>query len=191
MVPKGDVLGWQLSLVADGVRPAWLCASGEYSRRVVAARIRREAAWQGRLRLTPDLRVASDGMELGFLVTAAPVRVPPVVTHAWVGRQLGLPCSSADPWSERARVYALVGVRRTDSNRRLRITPNSPVGPLGYGWRVPCEAVVTTFWCPDASEAHAWCAQFLRHASRFQASHLAPRDLRLFYCVLAASDGEL
>lgn len=168
-----------MQLVADGVRPAWLCMPGEAPR----AALRSEAERMG-LHVS-DAEVAVDGEQLGVLVSRRRVRVPPRPTHAWVGRQLGLPCSSArDPWAAARRghaAFAALGAR----------APGAPLQVAQRrrgGWRVRgMELAFTTFWCADAAMAHAWCGRFASRARAFELRRLRPLGLELCYLVVGAA----
>lgn len=166
-----------LRAVATGMRPAWLCSPGEALRADVEA-----AAARLNLCVSPDLFAVDDGL-LGFLVTRRPCTLPRggLVTHGWVGRKLGIPCSNDAPWARKAEsCYAVLGWNP------VGVGPSVRAARGGTSWRVSCVGMLTTFWCTDENAANAWWdALSAKPATRrFREKVLAPQGHDLFFVVL-------
>ena len=171
-------------MVHAGVRPGYLHDHTPSPQHLAKQKL---VALAARLSLSPhlnmvDVQVAASGGREAFkcvLVTPQPSgeRAPRGVsalrmTHTQLGSALGLPCASNTPWEgarEGAKIMGSVSIQATDAQ-----------GTAQLGCSLAEHGVyVTSFWCPHAREARAWCRAFKRRAARFEADVLRPLHLRI------------
>jgi hypothetical protein len=182
MPRASDFEPWNLTLVAEGIRPAWMGFARD------RARVERAAKRRG-LFVSADLRLDEDTVVL--LVTKKPLRSPRA-DHLYVGKALGLPCASGDPWGEGAAVYVSVGLRRPGAKVAAAAVPRPrkrAYWRVSWTWPEPHDdgsLIITTFLCTSADRAAAWCRDLVaRMASNEELSRmLRASRLEPFYVVL-------
>ena len=110
------------------------------------------------------------------LVTRDDIELPlrpgkkyPHLTHAELGRLLGLPCSNNDPWKSRkdTNTFFELSIVKRDS---CSVFPtNDP------------SVIVTTFVCKSTEEAQRWFKDLKKKAARVVREYLKPAGLQLCF----------
>lgn len=101
---------------------------------------------------------------LRVLVVRRGVQLPSEFSHAAMGRLLGIPCSSDDPWGPGNNVFYEVDIVASDDC-------------YSFAPRENRRASVTTFFCKDQRAAKRFFAAFKQRAKAFTNKHLAPANL--------------
>lgn len=101
----------------------------------------------------------------GVLVTRNPL-VETHLTHLEMGKLLGLPCSSNQPWKDPryTNTYVEIDIVSRGDCYTAKEASRDRVG-------------ITTFFCKKREEAEKWFQEFKQKTASFNRRHLAPNHL--------------